>query len=217
MTDTSSAPALSLFSKLSETDRERLQEAIQRLLAQGSILRDEPGQREIYEWSRNNAQWLDDLANLLGLRLVWEHESRLIQAVPQTPVLLRRLRLDESLVCLALWYDYDVAVRDQGAHQVVLTVREFNEKLGSKFNNLKLPSESRMREILRLFERKNLVRVRLEAEFAGSSIQILPTIRFAIPFPNIEEWNRQRTRYVQGAVGEQAGETTGDVTDESSD
>jgi hypothetical protein len=143
---------------------------------------------------------LEELAALLGLKIIAQHENRLIQAVPLYPALLRRLRLDETLVVLALWYDYDVAVRDQGAHEVTMTVQEFNEKLASKFNALKLPTSSRLQEILRLLERKNLVRVRVESEFARAVIEVLPTIRFVIPFPDIEEWNRQRDRYLQAAA-----------------
>ena len=210
--------ALSLFANLAEADRDRLRDAIHRLLVHGSILRNEPGQREIYDWCRLNPQWLEELAALLGLKIVAQHENRLIQAVPVYPALLRRLRLDETLVALALWYDYDVAVRDQGAHEVALTVQEFNEKLASKFNALKLPSPSRLQEVLRLLERKNLVRLRWEADFARSIIEVLPTIRFVIPFPDIEEWNRQRDRYLQAAAippgGDEADDTEQETTDE---
>jgi len=31
-------------------------------------------------------------------------------------------------------------------------------------------------------------------------IRVLPTIRFVIPFPSLEEWQRQRERYVQAAT-----------------
>ncbi len=196
----SPVPALSLFANMADTDRDRLRDAMHRLLVHGSILRNEPGQRELYDWCRLNSQWVEELAALLGMKIVAQHENRLIQAVPLYPALLRRLRLDETLVALALWYDYDVAVRDQGAHEVTMTVQTFNEKLASKFNALKLPSSSRWREILRLLERKNLVRVQGDAEFSQAVIEVLPTIRFVIPFPDIEEWNRHRDRYLQAAM-----------------
>ena len=204
MSDTISSPvaALSLFSGLQEPDREKLREAVHRLLVHGSILRNEPGQREIYDWCRLNSQWVEELAGLLGFKIVAQHENRLIQTVPLYSALLRRLRLDETLVALALWYDYDVAVRDQGAHDVTMTVQQFNEKLASKFNALKLPSESRLREILRLLERKNLVRVSEVADFPQSVVQVLPTIRFVIPFPDIDAWNQERDRYLKAAASE---------------
>jgi len=76
-----------------------------------------------------------------------------------------------------------------------LSVRDFNERLASKFTNLKLPSESRMREILRLLDRKNLVRLTGAEDLATASVRVLPTIRFVIPFQDIEEWSRLAARF----------------------
>jgi hypothetical protein len=115
---------------------------------------------------------------------------------------MRRLKQDETLLALALWYDFDRAVKDDGKapDEVAFTVREFNEGLATKFRNLKLPHPTRMREILQLFERKTLIRVEDIANPAGlaeAKIRVLPTIRLIIPFPNLDEWNRVRDRYIQ--------------------
>lgn len=67
-------------------------------------------------------------------------------------------------------------------------VREFNEQFQSKFPSMQALSQSRMKEILRRFVRFNLIEVDWEDEFTDSTIQILPTLRFAIPFPGIEQW-----------------------------
>jgi hypothetical protein len=187
----------------SEADQDLLREAIQRLLAHAAILRQD--HRDLYDWCRVQQARLDELAALVGLNLLWEHDHRLILAVPQSAKLLRRFRQDESLAALALWYDFDRAVKDDGKSpdEVAFTVREFNESLGTKFKDLKLPSESRLREILQLFERKSLVRVADTAGtggFAEAIIRVLPTIRFVIPFPSLDEWKRQRERYVQAAA-----------------
>lgn len=190
---------------VSESGQELLREAIQRFLVHGAILRED--HRDLYEWcrvQRQNAR-LDELATLVGLRLHWEHDHRLILAMPQSSRLLRRLRQDESLVALALWYDFDRAVKDDGKtpDDVSFTVREFNESLATKFKDLILPKPTRMREILQLFERKSLVRLTDTVGaggFAEVVIRVLPTVRFVIPFPNLEEWQRQRDRYVQAAA-----------------
>jgi hypothetical protein len=186
-----------LFPQLDEADRARLQEAAHRLLTQGSILREESAERDLYDWCQNRTQLLEEWASLLGLRIVWQREERLILALPEVPSLLKRLRLDETLVVLALWYDYDVEIRDHGANEVMFFVKDFNERLASKFNRLRLPSESRMREILRLLEGKNLVRVVGTTDFATATIRVLPTIRFVIPFATIEEWALQADRFNQ--------------------
>jgi hypothetical protein len=202
---------------ISGSEQELLREAIQCLLVHGAILRED--HRDLYDWcrvQRQNAR-LDSLATLVGLKLHWEHDYRLILAVPQSSRLLRRFRQDESLVALALWYDFDCAVKNDGKtpDDVAFTVREFNESLGTKFKDLILPKPTRMREILQLFERKSLVRLTDTVGaggFAEVVIRVLPTIRFVMPFPNLEEWRRQRDRYVQAAAAESE-----EVTDEPED
>jgi len=186
-----------LFPHLDEQDRERMREAAHRLLAHGSILREEPNERELYDWCQSRTQMLEEWASLLGLKIVWHRDERLIIALPEVAPLLRRLRLDETLVVLALWYDYDVEVRDRGATEVAFPVRDFNERLASKFNRMKLPSESRMREILRLLDRNNLVRLTGSEDLAAASVRVLPTIRFVIPFSGIEEWTRHAERFAE--------------------
>jgi hypothetical protein len=188
-----------------ESEQELLRESIQRLLAHGAILRED--HRDLYDWcrvQRQNAR-LDELAALVGLKLYWEHDHRLILAVPQSSRLLRRFRQDESLIALALWYDFDRSVKDDGKtpDDVVFNVREFNESLGTKFKDLILPKPTRMKEILQLFERKSLIRLKdttAAGGFAETEIRVLPTIRFVIPFANLGDWQRQRDRYMQAAA-----------------
>jgi hypothetical protein len=206
-----SSPALQ---SLTDSEQELLREAMQRLLAHGAILRED--YRDLYEWCRVQRARLDELAALVGLQLHWEQEHRLILGVPQSAKLLRRFRQDETLVALALWYDFDRAVKDEGKtpDDVAFTVREFNEQLATKFKDLKLPSESRLREILQLFERKSLVRLTDTAGAGGLAdaiIRVLPTMRFVIPFPDLEEWQRVRDRHVQAAAEPE------EVNDESQD
>ncbi len=202
-----------LFPHLGEADRERMKEVAHRLLGHGSILREEAAERDLYDWCQNRTQMIEEWASLLGVKIVWQREDRIIIALPEATQLLRRLRLDETLVVLALWYDYDVEVRDHGAHEVSFTVREFNERLASsKFNQVKLPSESRMREILRLLDRNNLVRLSGAENMAEATVRILPTIRFVIPFSDLEEWTRHAERFE--LTGEEA---PTEPTDEEND
>lgn len=187
-----------LFPQLSDADRERMQETAHRLLAHGSILREEAAERDLYDWCQNRTQMIEEWASLLGIKIVWQRDDRLIIALPEATPLMRRLRLDETLVVLALWYDYDVEVRDKGAHEVTFTVRDFNERLGSsKFNQVKLPSETRMRDILRLLDRNNLIRLTGAENMAEATIRVLPTIRYVIPFGDLEEWARHAERFDQ--------------------
>lgn len=185
----------SLVPQLDEDDRERLREASHRLLSHGSILREE--HRDLHDWCQNRISLVEEWGAILGLKIVWLREERIIVALPEAPGLLRRLRLDETVVTLALWYDFhsEVSERGAGTSEVEFSVRDFNDRLASKFTNLKLPSESRMREILRLLDRKNLVRLTGAEDLSSAQLRVLPTIRFVIPFQGIEEWTRLATRF----------------------
>ena len=191
MTDDPIASA-PLLARLSDLDRQRMGEALQTLLVHGSILGLEAGQGELYAWCRQNLEWMREVAALVGLQVHNEHESRLIQAIPQRPALMLRLRQDATIVLLALWYEYDRQVRDQGATEVKLTVEQLNQLLKEKLlPDLKEPpSRGRLLEILRQAQRFNLIRLAPADPFEQSQIEILPTLKRVIPFQDLNDWTR---------------------------
>ena len=191
-----------LLARLSPNDRERLGLALRRLLAHGSILGLEPAQTDLYHWCYQNREWVDEFAALLDLKLHWDHQDRTVQAVPQSAAFLLRLRLDATLVLLTLWYEFDTAVRDRGETPPIrLTAQQLNDALSTKFEPLRkhLPSPTRLREILALAQRKNLVRFTPDVALERSLIEVLPTLKRVIPFQNIEEWNKNADRYLASA------------------
>lgn len=181
-----------LLARLNEPDRVRMGEALQALLARGSILGLEPGQSELYTWCRQNLEWLREVAALSGLQVMNEHENRLIQAVPLKPALTLRLRQDATIVMLALWYECDTQIREQGATEVFLTVEQLNQLLQEKLlPDLKEPpSRGRLLEILRQAQRFNLIRFDPATPFEQSNIEVLPTLKRIIPFQNFADWTR---------------------------
>ena len=185
-----SSPAALL--SLTDVDRTRLGEALQKLLAHGSILGLEPAEGEVYAWCRQNFEWLRELAALTGFSVSMEHESRLIQAVPERPSLTLHLRQDATIVLLALWYEYDTQVRDHGAAQVRLTVELLNRLLKEKLlPDLKSqPSSGRLLEILRQAQRFNLLRLDLVEPFEQSRIEVLKTLPRVIQFNELAEWTK---------------------------
>lgn len=200
-TNAASAPA-GLLGRLPAHDRERLAQAMRCLLSHGSILGQEPTAADLYHWCRQYREWLDEMAGLLDLELHWDHHDRTIQAIPRTNAFLLRLRLDASLVLMTLWYEFDTAVRDRGeAPPIRLTAQQLNDSLGAKFEPLRkhLPSPTRLREILALAQRKNLVRFTPDVALERSLIEILPTLKRVIPFQDIEEWTRNSERYLASA------------------
>jgi hypothetical protein len=188
----SQPPSLGSLLPLPDPDRLRLSEVLQELLAHGSILGLEPGRAELYEWCRQNGEWVREAAALIGLAIYSEHESRLVQAIPQRASLTLNLKQDATIVLLALWYEFDTQVREHGATQVSLTIRQLNQLLKEKLlPDLKSqPSAGRLREILIQARRFNLLRVDFVDPFDTSRIEVLPTLKKVIQFNAIEEWTR---------------------------
>jgi len=191
-----------LLARLQPSDRERLGEALRRLMSHGSILGLEPSQTDLYHWCYQNRSWVDELATLLDLKLYWEHQDRTVQAVPQSAAFLLRLKLDATLVLLTLWYEFDTAIRDRGEMPPVrLTAQQLNDSLAAKFEPLRKfqPSPTRLREILSLAQRKNLLRFMPNEAAENSVIEIFPMLKRVIPFQDIGEWNKHADRYLATA------------------
>ncbi|NWK54997.1 DUF4194 domain-containing protein [Verrucomicrobiaceae bacterium N1E253] len=173
---------------LPEHDRERLGEAIQQLLASGSI----SGHRSdtLYHWCRQHLEPLKEYATVAGLDIAMFHDERLIQAIPHVSSLRLRLRKDETIVWLALWYAGDIRWRDEGNDQAFLSVSELNALIQDQL----LPdlsgqiAQGRLREILRKAVRFNLIKMESSDPFEESGIEVLPAIRRAVPFHDLTEW-----------------------------
>jgi hypothetical protein len=208
-----------LLARLQPSDRERLGEALRRLMSHGSILGLEPSQTDLYHWCYQNRAWVEELTALLDLKLYWEHQDRTVQAVPQSASFLLHLKLDATLVLLTLWYEFDTAIRDRGETPPVrLTAQQLNDALAAKFEPLRKfqPSPTRLREILSLAQRKNLLRFMPNEAAENSIIEVFPTLKRVIPFQSIEEWNKHADRYL-AAVKETSTDTTGLLEEEEGD
>ena len=196
-----------LLARLSEVNRERLGEALRRLMAAGSIIGTEAAQSDLYHWAYLNREWVEEMAGLLELKLYWDHEVRVVQAVPQTSAFTLKLKLDATLVFLTLWYEFDTGVRDRGeAPPIRLTVERLNDSLKTKFEPLRkhLPSPTRLREILSLAQRKNLLRYTAADDPSEAIIEIMPTLKRVIPFQDFADWNRHAERHLSAAAGIEA-------------
>ena len=86
--------------------------------------------------------------------------------------------------------------------------------LAAKFEPLKKfqPSPTRLREILSLAQRKNLLRFSADNALERSIIEIFPTLKRVIPFQSIEEWNKNAERYLVAA--KEASESAAPVADD---
>lgn len=190
--------AATLLPDLSDSDRENLQAAVSELFHHQAILRDLPGDRELYDWAHLRFPWVRELCRLIGFEAFLNEEDQLIHALPGERATLRRLRTEWTLVLLCLWYDYDVQLRAEGG-PVVFTVETFNESLKTKLGNRQPPATS-LKEILRFFGVRKLLRMEYHDEFHLSKIEVLPTIRFVLPFSELEKVSTALEELVTGGT-----------------
>lgn len=176
--------AATLLPALTDSDREQLQSVVTELFQRQAILRDLPGEADLYDWARLRFPWVKELCGLIGFEPILNEDEQLIYALPRERETLRRLRTEWTLVLLALWYDYDRQLR-AGGSPVIIAVDAFNESLKDKLGD-RQPSPSSLREILAFFASRKLVRMAYEDDFHRSKIEVLPTIRFVLPFGDIE-------------------------------
>ena len=203
--------------RLEPSDRLRLSEALRVLLDRGSIMGGDGPHTDLYHWAYANRPWLEEMTALFDLQLFWEHESRVVQAVPRSGAFLLRLRLDATLVLLTLWYEFDTAMRDRGeTPPIVFTAEQLNDALRTKFEPLRkaMPSHTRLLEILRLAQRKNLLRFTPAADAARTRIEVFPTIKRVIPFQDLADWTRHADRFLSS---QPAAETAAESPDEDAE
>lgn len=209
---------------LSETDRDRLSEVLQELLATGSINGLEKSKQNLYHWARQHDEWLREVAALNGLDIFIHHEERLIQATPRTAGLRLRLTQDSTLVWLALWFAGDVRWRDEGADQAFLSVSELMDLIHDQLlpDIAKRIPRGRLREILRHASRLNLVKLIHAEPFEETGIEVLPAIRRVIPFRDLAAWQETAAQFhpeqddepALDELDEEDLEETAEVTDE---
>ncbi|MFT6240127.1 MAG: hypothetical protein ACJAQT_002214 [Akkermansiaceae bacterium] len=192
--ETSEAPGLIT---LPEGERARLGEALQELLASGSITGLENSKSALYHWCRQYFEWVKEAAALAGLEVLLVHEERLIQAIPSTGALRLKLPKDATLVWLALWYAGDVRWRDEGMDQAFLSVSELNGLIQDQLipDAVGVFPRGRMKEILRQAARFNLIRFEPSESFEDSGIEVLPAIRRVVPFRELAEWTEAASAF----------------------
>jgi hypothetical protein len=175
---------------LPDGERARLGEALQELLATGSITGLENSKSALYHWCRQYFEWVKEAAALAGLEVLLVHEERLIQAIPSSGALRLKLPKDATLVWLALWYAGDVRWRDEGQDQAFLSVAELNGLIQDQLvpDATGVFPRGRMREILRQAARFNLIRFETAEPFEESGIEVLPAIRRVVPFRELADW-----------------------------
>ena len=177
--------ATQFLPEMSDSDKENLRSAVSELFHHQAILKEFPGDRDLYDWTRSHFLWAKEVSALLGFDIILNEDDELIYAIPGERTTLRRLRVEWTLVLLVLWYDYDVILRAEGS-PVRFTVETLNESLKTKLGD-RMPTYSSLKEILAFFSTRKLIRVDHDEDPSRSRIEVLPTIRFVLPFGQLEK------------------------------
>ena len=90
--------ATQFLPEMSDVDRENLRAAVSELFNHQAILKELPGDRDLYEWTRLHFTWAKEVASLVGFEIVLNEDDQLIYAIPGERTTLRRLRTEWTLV-----------------------------------------------------------------------------------------------------------------------
>ena len=187
MSDSFNTPPthLGLLPELSTSDRENLQAVVCELFQKQAIIRSIPGDADLYDWAKEQFVWVKDACSLIGFDAVLHEEDRIIYAIPTEKATLRKLGIEWTLVLLALWVDFDIAIRSDGP-PVTFSVDEFNSRLKEKLGD-RQPAMTSLREILRFYHSRKIIRLDIYDDFHRSMIEVLPSIKFVLPFDKLEK------------------------------
>lgn len=194
------------WSHVPESDRQGLREVLGELLRHGVILGDESSGRDRYQLVRDYLR--EEVAEYLaplGLRLIVVDDPPIIQArpVPEECDLIRMFTREETLIALVLWLMYDEALIAGRSKVVLVSADDLAKKWAVIFPRIEGPSIWAMKEALKRLKQKRLVRT-TDAEDPTKAgdlmIEILPTLRHAIDFDGLEEWQARATAFQSEGV-----------------
>jgi Domain of unknown function (DUF4194) len=194
-----------LLPELTDHELENLQAAVTELFHHQAILRETVSERELYDWTRLHLSWVREVSGLIGFEVILNEDEQLIYALPRERITLRKLRVGWTLVLLGLWYDYDVQLRAEGS-PVIFSVEDFNESLKTKLGD-RMPSASELKDILAFSSSRKLVRMEHAEDFSQSRIEVLPTIRFILPFGELEKTAQALEELMDPALASPEGES----------
>ena len=198
----------SFWADVSLEDRAPMRDILAELLGRGVLLGDTGSGRELFLLARDHHRFrLEDFLAPLGLELVIDDDSLLLQARPRSEScqLLGNFSKDETLILLSLWRVWDEAQTAGGAASTLLTLDDLWDKLRVFFDRIEPPEKSQIESALTRLKRHRLIRTQRPDDISnpgGLLIEILPSLPRAIPFESLEQW-MERADLVAPRPGEE--------------
>lgn len=195
-----SLPWPSFWQHIRVEDRSALSEILTELLAHGALLGDTGRDRELYLLAREYQRELAEYLAPLNLELEADPDRPIFQVrpLPGDCGLMARFSKAETLLALTLWRMRHDALMETPVETVVVTADQIWRQLQLYFENLALPTEAQMRDMLGRLRQRRLVRLKWPEEterFGDTQVEILPTLPRVIPFENEAAWAQQAEAY----------------------
>lgn len=154
-----------------------LRAAASRLLREQFLFAGEPRDRMTYELVVENANYFDNLFDALGWRFHREPQQGFVGVTPTEQAGFTPIRVDETLVLLVLSLMFEEAVErhDAGTEGVTVTGNDIANSHAAA--GRPAPLGTRMRDILKGFQRRGLVKAELDGPLEEAMVTIRSTIR----------------------------------------
>lgn len=154
-----------------------LRAAAARLLREQFLYASEPRDRATYELVVENATYFGNLFDALGWSLHREPQQGYVGVTPTDQAGFTPIRVEDTLVLLVLSLMFEEAVErhDAGTEGVTVTGNDIANSHAAA--GRPAPMGTRMREILKGFQRRGLIKADLDGPLEDAPITIRSTIR----------------------------------------
>ena len=197
-------PTFSSWNRIREEERSAISQILTELLAHGALIGENGRDRELYLLAREYEMEITEYLAPLHLELFSDPDRPIFQLrpVPGDCGLTERFNKAETLVVLTLWRIYHDIRMERPVATVVVSANDIWQQLKLCFEQLELPREAQMRDILGKLRNRRLVRVQWNDDpkrFGDSEVEILPTLMKVIPFESAAAWEQHATLFQQPA------------------
>lgn len=204
----------SFWHDVPEGDRAPVRDILAELLGHGVLLGDSGSGRELFQVGVEHRFKLEDYLAPLGLELLVDDETPLLQARPRTEScqLLGSFNKNETLVLLSLWRVWDEGQTSGLNASVTLTLDDLYEKLRLHFESIERPERTQLEDVLSKLKRFRLIRTRrpdADEGVGATLIEVLPSLAKVIPFDSIEQWQERVEMAAPSAAGESSSSQEG--------
>lgn len=189
--------------QFSARERDEFARIVNRLLSTTFVVkRSEDGKRDYYFIERHE-ELIREYLSLAGWELLSDRTLG-VYGVSNAHFNRQRLTLDESILLLLLRLSYEEKRKElQLTENVILRVRELQEKFAALKIRTKPIEKKTIREALALFKRFNLIELRGEATDPETLLELYPSLVLAVRVDDIRSAYERVRAYQEAATTEE--------------